>query len=109
MTTWFISRHPGAIEWARQQGLHVDEYVAHLDLTRIRAGDTVIGSLPVNLAAQVCEAGAQYLHLSLELPANLRGVELSADQLTALGARLRAYDVRADAGYRAAALAIPDR
>jgi CRISPR-associated protein Csx16 len=95
MTTWFISRHPGAIEWARQQNLHVDEYVAHLDTARIRAGDTVIGSLPVNLAAQVCAAGARYLHLSLELPAQLRGVELRADQLTALGARLQAYEVRA--------------
>ena len=94
MTTWFISRHPGAIEWARQQGLHVDEYVAHLDPLRIRAGDTVIGSLPVNLAAQVCEAGARYLHLSLELPANLRGVELTSEQLTALGARTQAFDVR---------------
>ena len=94
MTTWFISRHPGAIEWARQQGLRVDEYVAHLDPLRIRAGDTVIGSLPVNLAAQVCEAGARYLHLSLELPANLRGVELTSEQLTALGARTQAFDVR---------------
>lgn len=94
MTTWFISRHPGAIEWARQQNLHVDEYVAHLDTARIRAGDTVIGSLPVNLAAQVCETGAHYLHVSVALPANLRGVELSAEQLAELGARLRAFDVR---------------
>lgn len=93
MTTWFISRHPGAIEWARQQGFQVDEYVAHLDPARIRAGDTVIGSLPVNLAAQVCDAGARYLHLSLELPANLRGVELSAAQLTTLNAHLCAYHV----------------
>jgi len=94
MTTWFISRHPGAIEWARRQGLHVDEYVAHLDTSRIHPGDTVIGSLPVNLAARVCMAGAQYLHLSLELPPHLRGVELSAEQLTLVGARLCEYTVR---------------
>lgn len=94
MTTWFISRHPGAIEWARQQGLRVDEYLTHLDPGRIRAGDTVIGSLPVNLAAQVCEAGARYLHISLELPAKLRGRELSADELAACGAKLQAFQVR---------------
>ena len=94
MTTWFVSRHPGAAEWARRQGLHVDEYLAHLDPARIRAGDTVIGSLPVNLAARVCEAGARYRHISLELPPYLRGVELSAEQLVELGARVRSFDVR---------------
>lgn len=91
MTTWFISRHPGALEWARRRGLRVDQYVAHLDPASVQPGDTVIGSLPVNLAAAVCERGARYLHLSLELPAHLRGQELSADQLDALGARVQAY------------------
>lgn len=94
MTTWFISRHPGAIEWAHQQNLQVDEYLAHLDPASIRAGDTVIGSLPVTLAARVCKAGARYLRLSLELPANFRGAELSAEQLTSLSARLSEYTVR---------------
>lgn len=93
MTTWFISRHPGALEWARRRGLRVDQYVAHLDPASVQPGDTVIGSLPVNLAAAVCERGARYLHLSLELPAHLRGQELSADQLDDLGARVQAYRV----------------
>ena len=91
MTIWFISRHPGALEWARRHGLQVDQYAAHLDPAHVQPGDTVIGSLPVNLAAVVCERGARYLHLSLELPAHLRGQELSADQLDTLGARVQAY------------------
>lgn len=94
MTTWFISRHPGALEWARRRGLRVDQYVAHLDPASVQPGDTVIGSLPVNLATAVCERGARYLHLSLELPAHLRGQELSADQLDALGARVQAYLIK---------------
>lgn len=93
MSTWFISRHPGAMAWAQRQGLQVDRYVAHIDATLVQPGDTVIGSLPVNLAATVCERGARYLHLSLELPSDLRGQELSADQLDALGARLQPYSV----------------
>lgn len=96
MTTWFISRHPGAIEWSRRQGLVVDEYVAHLDPLRIRAGDTVLGSLPVHLAARVCAAGGRYHHLSVDVPENLRGCELSADDLDRLCARLQAFDVRPD-------------
>lgn len=93
MTTWFISRHPGAVEWAQRQGLHVDRFVAHLDPGAVQRGDTVIGSLPVNLAAQVCAAGAFYGHLSLELPANLRGVELSADDLQRLDAHVQHFHV----------------
>lgn len=94
MTTYFVSRHPGAIEWAARQHFHVDRVVPHLDLTLVQPGDTVIGSLPVNLAAQVCAAGAAYWHLSLEVPAELRGCELSADDLERLGARVEPFDVQ---------------
>lgn len=94
MTTYFVSRHPGAIEWAARQHLQVDHFVPHLDLALVHSGDTVIGSLPVNLAAQVCNAGAAYWHLNLELPAELRGRELAADDLERLGARVEPFDIR---------------
>ena len=93
MTTSFISRHPGAIEWAKRHALPVDCQIAHFEPHMVQPGDTVIGSLPVNLAAHVCAAGAVYVHLSLELPAHLRGQELSADQLDALGAQLQTYQI----------------
>jgi CRISPR-associated protein Csx16 len=93
MTVWFVSRHPGALEWAGRRGLTVDRFAAHLDPGHIQPGDTVIGSLPVNLAALVCHSGAKYLNLSVQLPAHLRGQELSADQLEALGAKLEEYSV----------------
>lgn len=93
MTTWFISRHPGAVEWAARQKLQVDVVEPHLDLALVQSNDKVIGSLPVNLAAQVCAKGAAYWHLSVELPAELRGRELSADELEQLGARLQPFDV----------------
>lgn len=93
MTVYFVSRHPGARDWARGEGLAVDRVVAHLDPESVSAGDVVVGSLPVNLAAQVCERGGRYLHLSLALPAGLRGRELSAGQLRDLGARLEEYRV----------------
>lgn len=89
--TWFVSRHPGAIEWATRQGLQADALAAHLDTAKVSPGDTVIGTLPVNLAARVCARGARYFHLSLELPVGWRGRELSADELQACGARLEEY------------------
>jgi CRISPR-associated protein Csx16 len=90
-TMWFVSRHPGAREWAARKGIRVDRTIAHLDIAEVRAGDTVIGTLPVNLAAEVCRRGARYVNLSLDVPEELRGRELSADELERCGARLEPF------------------
>ena len=95
MTTYFITRHPGAIEWAARQGIAVDVCLKHLDnLCMLQSGDTVAGILPVNLAAEVCARGVRYLHLSLELPPEARGRELTAGEMTVYGARLEEFMVR---------------
>jgi CRISPR-associated protein Csx16 len=94
MTVWFVSRHPGAVEWALRQGIRYDLHVAHLDTGKVRAGDTVIGSLPVNLAAEVCARGAEYWNISLRLALDDRGRELSAEKLESCGAALERYDIR---------------
>lgn len=96
MTTWLITRHPGAVEWAARQGLRVDHRISHLDPANIGPGDVVIGTLPVHLAAQVCAHGARFLNLSLDLPSEVRGRELSADELEAYGARLEEYRVESN-------------
>lgn len=104
MTTWFITRHPGAREWAQSVGLLIDRHCAHLDPAEVQAGDTVIGTLPVHLAATVCQRGARYLHLSLDVPEHARGHELDADGLRACNPRLEAYAVdRRPAGEAEAA------
>ena len=95
MTTHCMARHPGAAAWAEAQGVVYDQLVPHIDTVLIQEGDRVIGSLPVNLAAEVCQSGAQYLHLSLKLTPELRGRELSARQLEQLGAQLRPFHVEA--------------
>lgn len=61
--TWFITRHPGAVEWARLSGVKFDRVEAHLELDKLSPGDSVIGILPVNLAAEVCERGSQFFNL----------------------------------------------
>ncbi len=94
MTTYFVTRHPGARDWAAEEGIAVDVVIEHLDPAVVRPGDTVIGSLPVNLAGDVCERGGAYLHLSLDLKAELRGRELTAEQMRACGARLEHYVIR---------------
>jgi CRISPR-associated protein Csx16 len=77
----------------RKNRIPFDDHVAHLDIERIHPGDTVIGSLPVNLAAEVCAKGAIYRHLSLKLAIDDRGRELSADELGKYGTALETYFV----------------
>ncbi|MGX2040865.1 CRISPR-associated protein Csx16 [Methylocaldum sp. MU1018] len=93
MTTYFVTRHPGAVEWARESGIPVDRQLAHMDMAVVKAGDRVIGTLPVHLAAAVCALGARYFHLALEIPPEWRGRELSAEDLRRFGARIVEYRV----------------
>ena len=93
MTVFFISRHPAALEWAEQEGIHFDRLLPHLELQEIGEGDVVIGSLPVNLAYEVCRRGACYQHLTLDLTPRLRGLELSAEQMRQCHARLEEFIV----------------
>lgn len=92
MTTWFVSRHPGAVEWAHRRGVDAMA-IDHLDLDAVRAGDVVIGTLPVGLAAEVQGRGAAFWFLELDLPAEARGRELTADEMERCGARLVEYRV----------------
>lgn len=95
MTIYFISRHPGALEWIQAQGIQYDEHLEHLVPQQVQAGDVVIGTLPVNLAAEVCARGAEYHHLSLDLPRLQRGRELSAEQLREADAHIRRFHIEA--------------
>ena len=90
--TYFITRHAGAIEWARRNGIDA-VHLAHLDPTKICAGDAVLGTLPVNVAAEVIARGARYYHLSLNVPDHARGHELSPDMMDDFGAVLEEYSV----------------
>lgn len=93
MTVYCISRHPGAVEWLRQEGVQVDVVIAHMEGLRLGPGDTVIGTLPIRIAAECCAAGALVLALCIEVPAGLRGCELTADEMRRHGACLRRFVV----------------
>lgn len=82
------SRHPASIEWLRQQLPQVDLELAHLDTRQLQPGDCVYGNLTVHLVAEVNERGARYFHLQINLPPELRGVELDARKLASLNPEL---------------------
>ncbi|KKO47662.1 CRISPR-associated protein [Arsukibacterium sp. MJ3] len=91
MTTLFISRHPGAIDWIKQQGVLIERWETHLSLSDVAPGDTVVGTLPIPMVAALNAIGAYYVHLNVEVPASLRGKELSLDDLNVLGATLQGF------------------
>lgn len=93
MTTWFVNRHSGAVEWFASRGMAVDHVVDHIDPAVISAGDVVIGSLPVHLAAEICARGGRYFHLVLNVPPDKRGAELTPREMDEYGARVREFRV----------------
>lgn len=93
-----VTRHPGAAEWVRRRLGRAVQVVDHLHPHEIRPGTRYHGVFPLNLAADICRAGAQCWAISVQLPLELRGQELSAAQLEALGARLVRYQVDEVAG-----------
>ena len=80
MTTWFISRHPGAIKWVKLQNIQIDRFESHLDTSLVQAGDVVIGTLPIHLAAEVCQKGVKFYFLSINVTPEQRGTELTEQQ-----------------------------
>ena len=93
MTIWFVSRHHGAKTWASEQGLQIDQHLAHLDTSLVQRDDIVMGTLPVNLAERVCSKGARFFNLSIDLPSHWRGRELSSNELRSCSARLEEFHI----------------
>jgi len=106
-----VSRHPGVqdwfspgtyaamiLQWGDRGSYGAIERIAHLpeeDIDLLGPGDIVVGTLPIQLAARVCGRDAIYVHLSLRVPPELRGTELTAEMMDACDAHLQRYEVRA--------------
>ena len=78
MKTVVVTRHPGLVEVLREQGL-VEEgvrVVAHAQVEDV-AGCHVFGVLPYSLAAE----SEKLTEVTLALPPEARGKELSADEV----------------------------
>jgi CRISPR-associated protein Csx16 len=92
--TWFISRHQGSIDWIKGQNIHIDKFAPHLDeKIALKPGDTIIGSLPVHIIANLNKGGVRFINLQIELPPELRGVELNARQINLLAPKLQEFRV----------------
>ena len=93
--TLVVTRHAGAVEWLQNYGFADCEVVNHFTPEMIKAGDVVVGILPLNLVAEVNLKGGRFFALDLVVPAELRGIEMTAEMMTRLGAKIQEYRVSA--------------
>ncbi len=92
--TLFVNRNAGAQDWAQKNGFATAEVVESFDPSMVEAGDTVVGTLPLPLAAAVHAKGADFIALTMKpIPAALRGTPLSAEQMDELGAAVQPMTV----------------
>lgn len=88
MNTVIATRHAGAVEWLRRQGITGD-VISHATVDDVR-GRHVVGALPLHLAAEA--ASITTIDMP-QLTPDLRGVDLTPEQMDDAGATLRTYIV----------------
>ncbi len=90
--TIIVTRHPGALDWLRKHHLELGEavIVSHASEDQI-AGARVVGVLPIDLAAKCGE----YWNLTMTIPPEYRGKELSCEDMERFGCSIKRYIVTA--------------
>lgn len=95
LTSYFVTRHPATKVWAKEQEIKVDYWLEHIsDLILFHEGDVIYGTLPIQIAAQLCHQGVRYGHFSLQVPPHMRGVDLSVDQLSAFQPKIEFFSIK---------------
>jgi len=84
---WIVTRHEGTISLLKKHFTGA-EVMPHLDINKIKRGDSVYGVLPIHLIHEVMSRGATFYIVSLDIPPELRGKELSEEEVLSLNLRL---------------------
>ncbi|WP_416190473.1 CRISPR-associated protein Csx16 [Neisseria sp. CCUG17229] len=66
--------------------MQIDCFVAHLNVADVAPGDTVIGTLPIHLAAEICAKKAKFVFLALPQTLEGRGSEYTLQDMREMGA-----------------------
>ena len=93
--TLLVTRHAATKEFILEKCYEEVEHIQHLNIADVLCNDIVVGTLPINVVAKLYERGASYVHLSLDVPFEARGKELTIDDMHKYGATLQRYVVRA--------------
>lgn len=100
MTTYLVTRHEGTRIWVDAKAKHgqlpfaIDRMLDHLDLSILKKGDVVVGTLPIRMIATLQAMGVKFWSLDIETPLAERGKELTGVQVYRYGGRFARYEVR---------------
>ena len=86
-----VSRHQGALNWLKKHHPEFDnvEYFSHINEKDIK-DNIVIGTLPINLA----KLAKEYWHLSMSIPSEMRGVELTIEDMENLDCKIEGFIIK---------------
>ena len=97
METVIVTRHSGAVEWLRRQGI-VGDVLSHVADAAEIAGKRVVGALPLHLAVHAAAVG------SIDMPSlrpEQRGADLTPAEMDAAGASIQWYVVATESQWQA--------
>lgn len=95
LTSYFVTRHSATKVWAKEQEIKVDHWLEHIsELSLFNEGDVIYGTLPIQIAAQLCNQGVRYGHFSLQVPPCMRGVEFSVEQLSSFQPKIEFFSIQ---------------
>ncbi len=85
-----ITRHKGAVDWIKKHypKFSVFKHLTHASEEDIE-GNIIVGTLPVNLAV----LSKEYWHLSMDIPAEFRGKELTIEDMESFNCLLQRYEI----------------
>ncbi len=92
---YLVTRHKALIELVSLLNINIDHQLPHLvNVDMITKNDCVYGNLPIELIAKICEKEAKYFNFNLTIPYNLRGKELTLDELKNYSCGFEQYVVK---------------
>ena len=88
-----VSRHAGAIDFVKKTMNYDGDVVFanHIDnemISSLKSGDVVVGVFPMHIAAELNKNGVRTFSIVMNIPADMRGKELTADTMVRLGAKI---------------------
>ena len=95
MKVLIVTRHAATVEWLKSTMLDDNQImvVAHYTPGMAQGYDYIVGILPIQLVEELCAEGIRYYQVTMDVPEEFRGKELTVEQMDQFGARLVQYNV----------------